>query len=633
MRSRILLSITLQNNKKKYLRYNESRKDQFVENSPKDANTILYLLPWMLNVNHPSVPGYIKGMKRPFKVFNIENNREIIFREGQYKKMFGMQDEWFSVRQVPGDPDIQGIYTIGSIGTISQTLHSDCDIWIAMDRAHFDDAGFQHLNQKLNLLKGWLDEHIKIPVYFFLTDVEDIRNCNFGNIDFESSGSTQKNVLKEEFYRTSILICGKIPFWWVAFDPEGPVDYERAFEQNRDSGFGEYDLIDFGNLEHVEQSEYYGAALWQLNKSLTHPLKSIIKMLLLKMFLETPQDELLCNRFRRQVLNPDNQTTLADPSVFTMQEMMEYFSPRIQEDHFEFIKKCFYLRYDLKLMSKKQGQKDEVAGSVFKKYKIDRQNIYELNEFESWNLDAQVEFGGLMFEYVTGIYRDIIDIQEGMRGYIAPDDLTIIGRKLDSSMSVKDFKVPILHMSSENVKLPAMTFAYKDNFWEVFASHDLSASIIAHEDMIFCLAYIVWNGIYDPQQIRMKPNPTPVTVQEIINVGRMMRSVFGVYDIAQVHFSKFLEEEIVSKMLIIISLDEASADLDIQNISIVYKNNWEELFVRRFSSIEKMKSSFARVGKISPSVETHYYLQRNNKYYEKIIDRTKNAIAQMIIGN
>lgn len=628
-----MLSITLQNNKRNYLRYNEWRKEQFIENSPKDANSILYLLPWLLNVNHSSVPGFIKGLKSPFKVFNIENNRDIIFKEGQFKKIFGMQDEWFSVRHIPGDPDILGIYTIGSIGTISQTSHSDCDIWICIDRKHFDDKSFYYLNQKLNLIKGWLDENVKIPVYFFLTDVEDIRECNFGNIDFESSGSTQKNVLKEEFYRTSILICGKIPFWWVAFDPEGPVDYAQTFDQNQKSGFGEYDLIDFGNLEHVEQSEYYGAALWQLNKSLTHPLKSIIKMLLLKMFLETPQDELLCNKFRRRVLDPESQTSLLDPSVFTMQEVLEYFSTRIQEDHFDFIKKCFYLRYELKIMSKKQSQKDEVAGPVFKKFKIDRQTIYALNEFASWNLDAQVGFGGLMFEYVTEIHRDIIGIHQEIRGYIAPDDLTIIGRKLDASMSVKDYKVPILHISSENVKLPAMTFLFKDDIWQVFASHDPLTTIIANEDMVFCLAYIAWNGIFDPQQIRMKPNPTPVTVQEIINLGRMMRSVFGVYDIAQVHFSKFLEEEIISKMLIIISFEEASTDMDIQNISIVYKNNWEELFVRRFSSIEKMKSSFVKVGKISPSVETHYYIQRNNKYYEKIIDRTKNAIAQMIIGN
>jgi adenylate cyclase class 1 len=267
-----LLAVTLQNNKRNYLRYNEWRKKQFITYSPKDAQVILHLLPWLLNVNHPAVPGFIKEMKNSFKVFNIENNRDILAKESQFKKMFGVNDEKFSVRNIPGDADIQGIYTIGSVGTISQTAHSDCDIWICIDRMHLDDKSLQYLSRKLNLIRGWLDERLKIPVFFFLTDVEDIRKCNFGNIDFESSGSTQKNVLKEEFYRTSVLICGKIPFWWVACDPAGPVDYQQALARNQKSDFGEMDLIDLGNLEEVERSEYYGAALWQLNKSLTHSI-------------------------------------------------------------------------------------------------------------------------------------------------------------------------------------------------------------------------------------------------------------------------------------------------------------------------------------------------------------------------
>ena len=628
-----MLSVTLQKNRRNYLRYNEWRKTQFIDFSPKDSNIILYILPWLLSVNHPSVPGYIREMKDTFRVFDIDNNRDILSRESQFKKMFDVQDDRFTVRHIPGTSEIQGIYTIGSVGTISQTIHSDCDIWICIDRSNLTDKRLQYLSQKLNLIKGWLDERVKIPVFFFLTDVEDIRNCNFGNIDFESSGSTQKNLLKEEFYRTSILICGKIPLWWVAFDPEAPVDYDVLLEEGQKRGFGDFDLIDLGNLEQVNQSEYYGAALWQLNKSLTHPLKSIIKMLLLKMFLESPEEDLLCNKFRALVLQPEAQMVPPDPSMFTMEEVLDYFSTRSRRDHFEFIKKCFYLRYDFKLMSNKQTQKDEMASLINKKYKMDRQAIFELNEFYAWDLDKQVEFGELMFEYVQDIYRNIRTMQRGIRGYITPEDLTIIGRKISSSMAVKNFKVPILHISSENIKLPALTFAFKDKIWKVFDFHDSATPVIANQDMIFCLAYIVWNGIFDPLQIRMQPNPTPVSVQEIINLGKMMRDVFGIYDIAQVHFGRFLEEESISKVLIIISIEEITDGMGVSNISLVYKNNWEEIFVRDFSSTDKMKTFFTKSAKISPRLETYYYIQRNNKYYEKIIERIKNMIDQIIRGN
>lgn len=628
-----MLSVVLQNNKRNYLNYNEWRKKLFIANSPKDANIILYLLPWLLTVNRSEVPGFIKEMKNTFKVANIENNREIIAQESHFKKMFGVRDEWFSVRQIPDAAAIQGIYTIGSVGTISQTLRSDCDIWICIDRTNFNDKTLQCLSRKVNLIKGWLDECLKIPVFFFLTDVEDIRNCNFGNVDYESSGSTQKNVLKEEFYRSSILICGKIPFWWVAYDPGGPVDYEKEFIHNQKSGFGEMDLIDLGDLQQIEKTEYYGAALWQLNKALTYPLKSIIKMLLLKMSLESSSEELLCNRFRKAVLYSEDKKISPDPSLFTMQQVLDYYSTHDRQGHFEFIKKCFYLRYELKLMSKKQTQKEEMVGHIFSKYKIDRNEIYELNEFDSWDFAKQTEFGGLMFEYITDIYRGILRIQKGRREGIARDDMTIIGRKLSSSRSVKNFKVPVLHMSSDKINLSVLTFVYNDGIWQVNSHQNPSEPVIANEEMVFCLAYLVWNGIFDPMQTRMQPNPTSVTLQEIINMAKMMRNVFGTYDIARVHFNKFLDEESIYKMFIIIGFEEGVSGIGIRNISIIYKNNWEELFVRSFSSIEKLKTFFSRDGKVSQRVETHYYIQRNNKYYEKIIDRMKYVIDQMIINH
>ncbi|MGV8059711.1 MAG: class I adenylate cyclase [Smithellaceae bacterium] len=625
-----MLSITIQNNKKRYLDYNNFRQNIFLTNSPKDAPVILYMLPWLLSVNRPSVPGYVKELKEPFHVFNIEGNREILKHEVSFKKTFDIKEEKSLIRYPSQYPQIQGIYTIGSVGTISQTSHSDCDIWICIDKSDFKNKTLQHLNEKINLIKDWLDTRLKIPVYFFLSDVEDIRQCNFGNLDLEGCGSAQKNVLKEEFYRTTILVEGKVPFWWVCFETAESVDYDQAFTQNAGSDFGERDFIDMGNLEEVNQNEYFGASLWQFNKSLTHPLKSIIKMLHLKMFLEAPEEELLCHKFRRAVLEGKDKKTFPDPSIFAMNTVLDYYSQHAKEEYFEFIKKCFYLRFDMKLLSKTQALKEEMAGDIFKKYKIDRRDIYRLNEFESWQLGEKVAFGELMFEFLIDIYKDIVRIQQGKSGEIAPQDLTIIGRKLSSSLQVKEHKVSVLHIPAENLKLPVLTFSPAGKIWRVNSSDGQSLPVITHENIIFCIAYIVWNGIYDPVQTRMLPNQTAVTMQEIINLGKKIRDVFGSFDISGVHFGNFLQKETISKMLLVVSFENQSMNMDVYDFCIIYKNNWEELFVRRFTSIEKMKTFLGKVGTISPNMETHYYIQRNNKYYEKIIERTKNMVTQML---
>jgi adenylate cyclase, class 1 len=625
-----LLSSTLQNNKKRYLEYNYFRQKILLTNSPKDGPVILYLLPWLLSVNRPSIPGYIKELKEPFPVFNIEDNREILRHEASFKKMFDIKEEKSLIRHPFQSQRIQGIYTIGSAGTMSQTSRSDCDIWICIDKSDFTAKALEHLSKKINLVKDWLDSRLKLPVYFFLSDVDDIRRCHFGSLDFESSGSAQKNVLKEEFYRTTILIEGKIPFWWVCFEADEVVDYDQAWTQIAKSNFGERDFIDMGNLEEVNQNEYFGAALWQFNKSLTHPLKSIIKMLQLKMFLEAPEEKLLCHKFRQAVFAGVDKKSFPDPSIFTMNTVLDYYSRRAKEEYFEFIKKCFYLRFDMKLLSKTQALKEEMAGETFKKYKIDRKDIYRLNEFESWQLREKVSFGELMYEFLLDIYKDIVCIQKGNSGEIAPQDLTIIGRKLSSSLEVKEHKVSVLHIPAENINLPVLIFSPVGKVWQVNSSDGQSQPVIAHENIIYCIAYIVWNGIYDSGQTRMLPNQTAVTMQEIINLGRKIEDIFGSFDISGVHFGNFLQKETVSKMLFVVSFENQKMNMDIHDFCVIYKNNWEELFVHRFASAEKMRVFWVNISKTSPNLEVHYYVQRSNKYYEKIIERAKYILTQML---
>jgi adenylate cyclase, class 1 len=625
-----LHSRTLQNNKKRYLDYNNFRQKIFLTNSPKDGPVILYMLPWLLSVNRPTVPGYIKELREPFRVFNIEDNREILKHEVSFKKNFDIKEEKSLIRHSSQSPQIQGVYTIGSAGTVSQTSHSDCDIWICIDKSDYSGKALQLLNEKINLIKDWLDSRLKIPIYFFLSDVDDIRQCNFGSLDFESSGSAQKNVLKEEFYRTTILIEGKIPFWWVCFEANEAVDYDQAWDQNAGSDFGERYFIDMGDLKEVKQNEYFGASLWQFNKSLTHPLKSIIKMLQLKMLLEAPKENLLCHKLRQAVLEEKDKTAFPDPSIFAMNAVLDYYSQNAKEEYFEFIKKCFYLRFDVKLLSKTHGLKEEMAGVIFKKFKIDRKDIYRLNEFESWLLQEKIGFGELMFEFLIDIYKDIVHLQKVKSGEIAPQDLTIIGRKLSSSLEVKEHKVPLLHTPTENIKLPVLTFSPSGKVWQVNSSDGQQYPVIANENIIFCLAYIVWNGIYDPVQTRMLPNQTAVTIQEIINLGKKIRDYFGSFDISNVHFGNFLQKETILKMLLVVSFENQKMSMDIHDFCIIYKNNWEELFVHRFDSAEKMKVFWVNTAKTSPNLEIHYYIQRNNKYYEKIIERTKYMVTQLL---
>jgi adenylate cyclase class 1 len=625
------LSKTLIQNKKVFFAYNQFRKDIFQHLSPKESEDILFLLPWLFSINHPDFPGYIPDLDNPFRVFDIEQNKEIKKREPAFKKRFKCYDQGSLIKYATEYCEIEGIYTIGSLGTISQTSHSDCDLWICIDREHYSATQFNLLSQKVYLIKDWLDATLKMPVYFFISDINDIRKCNFGRVSDESCGSTQRNVLKEEFYRTAIVVCGKVPFWWVYFNPEEPLSYEQALQEYLHPNFGQDDCVDLGNLEAIDPGEYFGAALWQFNKALTHPLKSIIKMLLLVVQMELPREALFCHRFRDLILTGGSDNPFIDPSMFTLDAVLDYYKKEGHRDS-EFLKECFYLRYEIKLMSRKLTIKEELSAELFRKYRIDRHSLYELNRFESWSFHAQQEFGTKILTLLLEMYKDISAIAKDVSGLVAPQDLTIIGRKLSSSLARKESKLPIMHKPIDNMHAPDLTFRFDSRKWRVALANDAEMIVVENTDVVYCIAYLVWNDLFQAGNIRMMPNPTSITIQEIINLARKIGEVFGVYNISAVDFQNFLQPEKITKVLIVVDFEASKESKDGNNYRFLMENNWSELFIRQFASTDKLIAFLEEKASMARDVEKNYYIQRNSLNYEKIIDRTKKTVVQILSG-
>jgi adenylate cyclase class 1 len=618
---------TFNQNKKTFLQYNNFRKQIFTDLAPKDSEVILYMLPWLLSQNDPAVPGYIPEMITSFTVHGIEKDDKIRKREPDFRRMLKISSPLPVPAGRAGDPQILGIYTIGSIGTISQTASSDCDIWICVDPKDFGEKRFGELIEKTNLIKGWLDNHISLPVYFFICDVHDIRDSNFGSVDRESAGSTQRNTLKEEFYRTAVMIAGRIPLWWLCFETDAGADYALVLDQYRRGVLGEDDCIDLGPLESVESEEYFGAALWQFNKALTNPLKSIIKMLLLEMLLVSSKNNLLCHQFRQFILGRKNDLDLMDPSMFTMDAVLRY-SLMKRPGEIDFIKKCFYLRYELKLHLK-MTMKEILARVMFERYPIERHDVDELNTFNEWPLQSQTEFGRKIFALLAGVYNSISRMDRGAASSVNPHDLTIVGRKLAVCLEKKPNKISFCHKPVRSVNVSALTFTVdQQRLWTV--STKGGATLLSGSDIVYCLAYLIWNGIYQPYLVTMTPNTTSVTLQEIQSLAESIRKIFGTYDSSDIDFGHFLEPEKMVRMLIVVSFEGHRQNKDENDLGVIYQNSWGEIFARRFSSPLLFRDFVRKGGSKFSQTEIFYYIQRNCLYYEKIIERTKAMVMQSL---
>jgi adenylate cyclase class 1 len=127
----------------------------------------------------------------------------------------------------------------------------------------------------------------------------------------------------------------------------------------------------------------------------------------------------------------------------------------------------------------------------------------------------------------------------------------------------------------------------------------------------------------------MTPNATSVTLQEINSLAERIREIFGVNDVSGIDFDHFLEPEKVTQMLIVVSFEGHSLNKDVNDLGMIYKNHWGEIFVHRFNSPEQLNDFVQNGGRKFRKTETSFYIQRNCLYYEKIIEKTKAIVTQI----
>ena len=426
----------LAENKQRYTEYNEFRKQIFCELSLETGETVLYLLPWLLSVNDPACPGYLKDLERPFRVYGIEASQEIKDREDAFRARFSAGPATTFPKPDDDHCLIEGLYTIGSVGTVSQSLVSDCDIWACIDKKEFNQRAWQQINQKLNLIKDWMDAHLVTPVYFFISDVNEIRMNRFGSVDAESSGSAQQNTLKEEFYRTCITICGKIPLWWLCFDPDSSVDYNQAAAVAVKSA--DHDLIDLGDLTTINKNEYFGATLWQFQKSLLFPLKSILKMAMLETALYVPDETLLCHQYREKTLTRKTGEPYPETTLFTAGMIFDSYVRMGQTERMAFLNECLYLKCNIGSDRTGRTLKQDLTDTFFQtEYTLPRERMLDLAAYDQWDVDRQMDFGERLFQHLQQIFTHITDLGDEITGVGAYRDLTVLSRKIQAFFQEK----------------------------------------------------------------------------------------------------------------------------------------------------------------------------------------------------
>jgi len=410
--------------------------------SPELINLFGYI-PFLFTVNQPEFPGYVKEIKIPHGIENFQVPPKL---QSQLK----ISNPSFSLQKtVSAEPLIRLFALIGSAGTIAFTPDSDLDFWICGRFSLVDPESIALLRRKCSIIEKWVMDNHKKEVHFFLNDIDSIKKNIFDeDEEYGLSGTSLGQMLKEEFYRSSIIINNVVPFWWAVPSDCSDVQYNEWFSAITGTSL-EREFIDLGNIAGINKGDFLIAALFQIIKSLGNPFKSIIKLGLLERYIhDDKKNPFISNLIKRNVHEGKKDRPSIDAYCLMFDQVYNYYHMNVDDmTSLNIIKTCFYLKVNprLSMAEKKTGEENfrEIMILYTKNWGWDNDTIKHVDNFETWDIESTNKMMNNTKKVILKGYKNILSAlgTEINSGSIDNQSLLAINRKIYSHFNPEDNKI------------------------------------------------------------------------------------------------------------------------------------------------------------------------------------------------
>ena len=602
----VKLEQKLVRNIKSFHSYNNLRIQRLLDLMPNSQKPLFHILPFLLHTNIPGLPGYLQDNDTPFGFsrFKIDESMEKaikdLFPEIQPQHVKNNKRAY-----------LRSLILMGSLGSVAQNSKSDFDYWLCYRENELTVKQLQLLSQKIRNIETWADEHAGLEVHFFLTDIKKTQNNDFGKAGGESAGSSQPRLLKEEFYRTMIVVSGMTPFWWITPPGTNDQEYKHLKQVAKASNkITTESFIDLGNLTEITTKEFFGAAIWQILKAIDSPFKSAMKLAMLEIFISpSSKKDLLCDVLKDRVHSApviQKSGKFFDPYTILLDAILDHYQNKTET--LDLLRTCIYIKsayHPNQKMADGENFKQEIMFSYIKTWNWPLERQLELSHYEKWTFDKVKHLGERLHQFLMSTYQNlstrlkILDFEDQI---ISREDTTIIGRKLASYYQRKNGKINIVKRAfEEGLRLESATFsALKPTYtiWylhrDPIKSNQLSPKDAANRqiksgsNLVGMIAWAVINKIIDQKTtLNLAPNPLPPNINDIHMVTKNLLNFFPLEKLSSLSNKSILNEERKKKVYLVGNFCVAKWEKKIVSLSVIHLTTWGEYF---HSSIQKIRN-------------------------------------------
>ena len=621
----------LYDNRQSFLRFNRFKIHRNLITLSAIDQTIFLIIPRLLHVHQEGLPGYFEG-NPPCGIHNFR-----LDQEAQYalEKMFPDA----IIRRNPDlNPVIHTALLMGSVGSIAQTKKSDLDYTLLIDKNDFTEESMKLFQKKLNLIETWTWDNYNLETHFFINDSQEVKNNIFGESDSESTGSALAKLLKEEMYRTMIIVAGKIPFWLISPVDSDDDKYDELYKKlnNGETLLKPDEFIDMGNVDDISQGEYFGGAIWALIKSFKSPFKTLMKMGILEEYMfGNTKSNLLCHQVKDKYFN-DVPYLDIDPYLVMFERVQQFFKETKDEEAVDALRHAFYLKVGTRIAPDEleKGSKiwrKNTLINMLNEWGWDTKKLERLNDYPNWQMMHKVDLGNRINKILMASYKNISEKNKELdpsESLITEKDTHLLGRKLFSFYRTAPNKIDNLGalvdgktaeteltflLEQKTSRDKATWYLIRGKTRAFMEQIDADNIIKKSSTLPFLLAFTVFNNLYNENtQIMLRAEGGAMKDSDLEVLLSQLRQFIASVNIAALSNEDLLADAKVNQLYMLIDFgtppppeitmgnindcknnDELNKFITrridrIKSITSTYLTSWGELFCKTYSGLNCM---------------------------------------------
>lgn len=484
---------------------------------------------------------------------------------------------------------LDAVYTIGSVGSVAMTSDSDIDYWVSMAPESYTPAHAAALTEKLKHISAWAETQFGLETTFFVMNRTAIVLNDFGISDKESSGSAQALLLKEEFYRTALKVCGRDLAWWAMPTHVSPEAYAKRLRQVAALPFksGEC-LVDFGMVQRIPHEEYFGAALWQIVKAFKNPFKSVMKLGILEAYLAAQQDMLLCETIKDRIISGNRSLLNSDPYVTLIRTLHVHYHATTNKEAATLLQTAFLAKLH-EANAKSAGNK---LMETLRKRAIE--TLYGSGALLKTQSYAQaMALGDKLNTFFLKSYANLqrqLDAHQ-ITARISPEDVTRLGRKIFAAFAPQQDKItrlPFVNSMGRTIRelmFKKDTTPGKRKKWialglpqGVASRRESFVELRVESDPVRLMAWLIANGLYyEGMHVEVDMTMSPIAAQDITSLLQGLDDFFP-HSVMETDTEETLRSERIRQVYCVLNFTLPRDTSVLKQVSFVYVTNWGEMF-------------------------------------------------------